>query len=177
MNIREATIDLHNAVEATPFAIRMINGTLSKKDYVRYLNAQYVIFNAMEQYNEYILPHASLPRKQAIIDDLASLGEEADGYNMPKSSFNYADYIIGAYEVETTLRSSHIYLNYMGMMFGGGIVAKNGYSDGNLYKFKGGRSEIIAAIRGLELDVDEVNQGFRYHIEIFEELERMGKND
>jgi len=27
------------------------------------------------------------------------------------------------------------------------------------------------------LDVDEVNQGFRYHIEIFEELERMGKDD
>jgi heme oxygenase len=177
MNIREATIDLHNAVEATPFAIRMINGTLSKKDYVRYLNAQYLIFNAMEQYGEYTLPHENLPRKQAIIDDLASLGEEADGHNMPKSAYRYADYILGPYDSEENLRSSHIYLNYMGMMFGGGIVAKNGYSDGNLYKFEGGRSEIIASIRGLELSVDEVNQGFRYHIEIFEELERMGKDD
>ena len=165
MNIREATIDLHNAVEATPFAIRMIDGTLSKKDYVRYLNAQYLIFNAMEQYGEYTLPHENLPRKQA------------NGYNMPKSAQKYSDYILGPYDSEENLRSSHIYLNYMGMMFGGGIVAKNGYSDGNLYKFEGGRSEIIASIRGLELSVDEVNQGFRYHIEIFEELERMGKDD
>lgn len=174
MNIREATIDLHNAVEETAFAKRMIEGTLSKKDYVRYLNAQYLIFNVMEQYDEYVLPHASLPRKQAIIDDLKSLDEEANGYNMPKSAFNYSDYVLGA--IDKKDRNSHIYLNYMGMMFGGGIVAKNGYSAGNLYKFED-RSEIIKSIRELELDVDEVNQGFRYHIEIFEEIERMGKDD
>tara|TARA_R110000782_G_scaffold243400_1_gene330020 strand:+ start:283 stop:807 length:525 start_codon:yes stop_codon:yes gene_type:complete len=170
MNIREATIDLHNAVEETEFAKKMIAGTLTKQGYVIYLNAQYLIFNAMEQYGEYVLPHVSLPRKQSIIDDLKSLDEEATGFNMPKSAYKYSDYVLGA--IDKVDRNSHIYLNYMGMMFGGGIVAKNGYSAGNLYKFED-RSDIIKSIRELELSVDEVNQGFRYHIEIFEEIERM----
>lgn len=176
MNIREATIELHNAVEETAFAKKMIEGKLTKEDYVRYLNTQWVIFNAMESReflnNEFsfVQKNESVRRLESIEDDLAFLGERVDGIHMPATAFDYANFLSSLTdEVE---QNSHIYLNYMGMMFGGGIVAKNNYSEGNLYKFDS-RTETIAAIRSLEVSADYVNQGFQFHIDIFNDLENI----
>ena len=174
MNIREATIEMHNAVEETVFAKKMIEGKLTKEDYVRYLNAQWVIFNAMESRHflhdefSFIRKNESIRRLKSIEDDLASLGERVDGIHMPAASFDYANFLSSLTdEVE---QNSHIYLNYMGMMFGGGIVAKNNYSEGNLYKLDN-RTEVLASIRTLEVGANYVNQGFHYHIDIFNDLE------
>jgi heme oxygenase len=176
MNIREETIELHKAAEETLFAKKMIEGKLTKDEYVRYLNAQWLIFNEMEKRHilqdefSFIRKNESIRRLNAIEDDLASLGERVDGAYMPSSSFTYANFLNSLTdEVE---QNSHIYLNYMGMMFGGGIVAKNNYSEGNLYKFDN-RTEVIASIRALEVSPIYVNQGFKFHIDIFNDLWRI----
>ena len=63
MNIREETKELHDLVEETTFALRLLNGETTDMDYVRYLNAQYVIFEAIESFWEgYNIPHSSLTR-------------------------------------------------------------------------------------------------------------------
>lgn len=172
MNIREETKELHDKVEETSFAQRLLNCDFTADDYVRYLQAQYVIFEAMEKYFEYTLPHESLNRCESIEKDLASLDEKPSRLVAPHSACNYANYILGVNEWKEDSKNSHIYLNYLGMMFGGSIVAKGVPTPGHIYNFDN-RQECIKAIRELPLDVEQVKQGFRYQIEIMEELEKM----
>ena len=172
MNVREATKELHDKVEETVFAQRLLSGDFTEDDYVRYLNAQYVIFDAMENFFEYTLPHESLNRCSSIEKDLLSLNKRPSRLITPYSACRYADYILGVDEWKDEQRNSHIYLNYLGMMFGGSIVAKNAPTPGHIYNFEN-RQECIKAIRELPLDVEQVKQGFRYQIEIMEELERI----
>lgn len=172
MSVREETKDLHDAVEETAFAQRLLNCDFTEDDYVRYLQAQYIIFDAMENYFEYTLPHESLKRCEAIEKDLASLGEKPSRLLAPHSACNYTNYILGVNEWKEDSKNAHIYLNYLGMMFGGSIVAKGVPTPGHIYNFEN-RQECIKAIRELPLDVEQVKQGFRYQIEIMEELEQM----
>ena len=174
MNIREETKELHDLVEETTFALRLLNGETTDMDYVRYLNAQYVIFEAIESFWEgYNIPHSSLTRCGSIAKDLESLGKTPSTLDTPKSAIRYSDYILGEDDVESS--NSHIYLNYLGMVFGGSIIAKNIPTPGHMYKFKD-RQECIRSIRDLTLNTEKVKQGFRYHIDIMEELEEMRTN-
>jgi len=51
-------------------------------------------------------------------------------------------------------------------------VSKGVPTPGNIYKFES-RQECIKNIRELELDVEQVKEGFRYQIKLMEELERI----
>jgi heme oxygenase len=179
MNIREETKELHDLVEETTFALRLLNGETTDMDYVRYLNAQYVIFEAIEVFGEvyrgYKIPHSSLARCDSIVKDLETLGKIPSIFDTPKSAIRYSNYILGEDEDDTESSNSHIYLNYLGMVFGGSIIAKNIPTPGHMYKFKD-RQECIRSIRDLTLNTEKVKQGFRYHIDIMEELEEMRTN-
>lgn len=172
MNIKEATKELHDQVEETTFSQRLVNGDYDEDDYVRYLNAQYVIFDAMENHFEYRIPNDALYRCEAIEKDLLSLGKRPSRLITPYSACYYADYILGVDEWRDAEKNSHMYLNYLGMMFGGSIVSKGVPTPGNIYKFES-RQECIKNIRELELDVEQVKEGFRYQIKLMEELERI----
>lgn len=172
MNVKEATKELHDKVEETVFAQRLLSGDYDEDDYVRYLNAQYVIFDAMENHFEYRIPNDALHRCEAIEKDLMSLGKRPSRLITPYSACRYADYILGVDEWSEEQRNSHVYLNYLGMMFGGSIVSKGVPTPGYMYKFES-RQECIKNIRELDLDVEQVKEGFRYQIELMEELERI----
>jgi len=171
MDIREATRELHDKVEQTVFAQRLLSCDFTKQDYLNYLMAQYFIFNEMEIGPVTVLPHASLFRCESIFKDIAFLGAEPDSFLAPSSALEYSYHIRNVLEKENA-KNSHIYLNYLGLMFGGAIVAKQIPTEGNMYKFDN-RTECIKSIRELPLDVEEVKQGFHYQILIMEELEAM----
>ena len=174
MNVREATRELHDKVEQTAFAQRLLSGDFTKQDYLNYLMAQYYIFNEMEIGPVTVLPHASLFRCESIFKDIAFLDATPDLFLAPKSAHEYCYHIriLRNVHKKENENNSHIYLNYLGLMFGGAIVAKQIPTEGNMYKFDN-RTECIKSIRELPLDVEEVNRGFEYHIRIMEELEAM----
>ena len=93
MNIREETKELHDLVEETTFALRLLNGETTDMDYVRYLNAQYVIFEAIEVFGEvyrgYKIQHSSLARCDSIVKDLETLGKIPSIFDTPKSAIRY----------------------------------------------------------------------------------------
>lgn len=167
MNIREATKEAHDAVEKTEFSQKLLNGTYLEKEYVKYLNAQFFIFQSIEVWGNYTLPHKNLNRRQSILDDLEELNESPKDLNIVMSAKNYGNWLLG--EHSTKKRNSHIYLNYLGLMFGGSMMAKHVPTSGRIYQFEN-RSECISVIRELELDVETVNTAFNYHRLIMEEL-------
>lgn len=168
MDIREATKELHSMVEETKFALRLLNGDISLQDHIRYLNAQYVIFHPLESDIYHNKASKNLLRCDLILKDLDYLGELKPLYDIPEVAIEYSLHIAS---LQGNQFNSHMYLNYLGMLFGGSIMAKNAPST-FIYKFED-RQDCIKEIRSLELDVDEVNRGYAYHIAIFEELESM----
>jgi heme oxygenase len=74
MSLKEATAEKHRAAEKMPFNIRMFKGQLTKQQYLAYLHQQLGLFEAFEKVE---LPHPSLNRTSALLDDIAEL--EKDG--------------------------------------------------------------------------------------------------
>lgn len=173
MNIREQTKEIHELAEKTKFSQRMVNGEISNQDYLNYLVCQRKIFQTMETWNEFNIPHSALPRVEAIEQDIAELKERDPSCVenlLPNVVNEYHYYMLGCMEPEQF--NSHVYVNYMGMLFGGSIVKKNAPTSGRLYNFEN-RTDCIAAIRELNLDVTQVKKAFLYHIEMLLELQEM----
>lgn len=166
-DLKDATSLKHKQAEKMPFNVRMFRGLLTKGQYLLYLNQQLQIFNAIETIG---LPHDSLKRTekvQADIDELKSQGHSTD--LVLNSTSTYVRYL-NSLSYEQIL--PHIYLNYMGIMFGGQMIKKAVPSTGRMYVFDD-MQEAIQSIRAVQKDewADEVNKGFDFTILLFEELE------
>jgi heme oxygenase len=165
--LKEATSAKHKLAERMPFNARMFRGLLTKDQYALYLNQQLEIFAAIESIG---LPHNGLTRKtrvQADIDELKAQGHSSD--LVLHSAKTYGDYL-RSLSYEEIL--PHVYLNYMALIFGGQMIKKSVPSGGQMYAFDA-MQEVIQAIRAVQRDewADEVNKGFDFNIQIFEELE------
>lgn len=170
MNLREATAELHSKAEKMEFNQKMFKGELSKKEYVNYLGSQLLIFSAIEKKELKDFP-TQLNRVSNIKLDIAELSEES--ISELQSAKEYADYLD---TLEGEQLNSHIYLNYLAIMFGGQMMKYRIPGSGRMYDFEGDRNVLIAAVRKLvaenEKHIDEVNKGYNYVINIFDELQK-----
>lgn len=165
--LKEATSIKHKQAERMPFNVRMFRSLLSKNEYLLYLKQQLEIFEAIEKTG---LPHASLKRVEKVqedIDELVVQGHSSEG--VLASTRSYAEYL-RSLSYDQLL--PHIYLNYMGILFGGQMIKKAVPSIGKMYGFDD-MQEAVQAIRAVQKDewADEVNKGFDFNIEIFDALE------
>ncbi|MBL7923072.1 MAG: biliverdin-producing heme oxygenase [Bacteroidia bacterium] len=165
--LKEATSIKHKQAERMPFNARMFKGLLSRNEYLMYLHQQFVLFQTLEKSE---LPHSSLQRSrniQADMEELKAQGAVSD--IVLNSTRAYADYL-SALPAEQLL--PHIYLNYMALLFGGQMIRKAVPSSGKMYDFEN-TQEAIQSIRNVQRDewAEEVNKGFDFNIQIFEELE------
>lgn len=170
MGLKEATHDKHKQAERMPFNVRMFKGELSEKEYAHYLIQQKIIFFALEEDR---LPHPSLTRVEKVSEDIEELSGKVDLSDLQslESTSRYIDYL-STLDHDDTL--PHIYLHYLALMFGGQMMKEKVPSTGRMYDFDDMRGA-AQAIRELQIDewADEVNKGFDFMIEIFDELERL----
>jgi heme oxygenase len=174
MGLKEATHDKHKQAERMPFNVRMFKGELSEKEYLHYLWQQMTIFGTLEVER---LPHPSLSRVDAVKKDMDELlSKNVDDLSFVQlepieSTKNYVDYLN---ELDHDDLLPHIYLHYLALMFGGQMMKSKVPSTGHMYDFDNMR-EAAQSIRELQIDewADEVNKGFDYMIQIFDELERV----
>tara|TARA_B100000768_G_scaffold153107_1_gene149184 strand:+ start:23975 stop:24529 length:555 start_codon:yes stop_codon:yes gene_type:complete len=182
MNIRDATKAMHDKVEETPFAIKLMTGKLSRQEYFNYLKVQRHIFSDMEYRWSYDILNglARTTKIDADIDEMLRGDQPLENNNFDATLMleicEYSRFMGRCRDPVTKLYTkdyeiANIYLNYMGLMFGGGIAAKLGYTtEGNIYNFES-RNELIRYIRSLDVNADIVNEAFQYHINIFEALD------
>lgn len=167
IGLKEATAEKHKLAERMPFNGRMFRGELSVKEYVHYLTQQSSIFQILEQIG---LPHPSLLRLKKVFEDIQELTPQFnEGLPSLKSTQKYGLYL-QKLNYEEAL--PHIYLHYLALMFGGQMMKSKVPGSGRMYDFDDMR-EAAGSIRELQMDewVDEVNKGFDFMIEIFDELE------
>lgn len=165
--LKEATSEKHRIAEKMPFNSRMFKGELSKSQYLLYLVQQLEIFKTIENIG---IPHPDLARTKKIELDIQELVESGcEKSSVLKSTTNYCNYL-SQLSKEDIL--PQVYLNYLAIMFGGQIIRKAVPSKGNMYDFNEMR-EAMASIRMVQKDewADDVNKGFDFHIQMFEELE------
>ncbi len=165
--LKEATSIKHKQAERMPFNTRMFNGTLSKNEYLLYLNQLLQIFKTIENIG---LPNVNLRRVENVQADIEELNSQGYFSDVILSSAKaYADYL-GSLSYDQVL--PHIYLNYMAIMFGGQMMKKAVPSTGRMYVFNN-VPESIQSIRNIQKDewAEEVNKGFDFNISIFDELE------
>jgi hypothetical protein len=175
MGLKEATSEKHRKAERMPFNVLMINGKLTAPQYEWYLQAQYKIFEAIE--DNFELPHPALARKEAVKVDIDSVGMVAVAGKAPQSVFfpvstkaiEYAEYLKSLTQEEV---EPHIYLHYLALMFGGQMIKTKVPGKGAMYEFGDDMMAAAGAIRSIQQDdwADEVNKGFDYMIDIFKEL-------
>lgn len=166
MGLKEATAEKHKLAERMPFNVKMFRGELSKTEYLDYLIVQASIFQVIELKG---IPHPSLLRLQRIFEDIEELGVSSVGTTDIKSVKEYCIYLQKLTYVETL---PHIYLHYLALMFGGQMMKSKVPGSGRMYDFDN-MMEAAGTIRQMQMDewADEVNRGFDFMIQIFDELE------
>jgi heme oxygenase len=165
--LKEATNTKHKQAERMPFNVRMFRGLLSKNEYLLYLLQQFEVFQAIEKTG---LPHASLKRLEKVQEDINELVAQGHATGVVlDSTRGYVEYL-RSLSYDQLL--PHIYLNYMGIMFGGQMIKKAVPSAGKMYDFDD-MQEAVQAISAVQKDewAEEVNKGFDFIIEIFDTLE------
>ena len=170
MTLKEAIDAKHREAEKMPFNQRMFKGELTPKEYLQYLNEQYSIFSALEAGG---LPHPSLSRTTAVLEDMNELRGEVEGELIPilESTAKYVEHINGLSNED---KLPHIYLNYLALMFGGQMMKAKVPGSGKLYDFDN-QMEAAGSIRAIQKDewADEANRGLDFMIGIFDELQRL----
>lgn len=166
MNLREAVEANHRAAEQTALARSMIDGTMGVELYHQFIFNMKEIYAAMERKLPF-LPD-DVKRTKRYEDDLMDLGR-GSGTPMP-STLEYIRYI-GSLEVKDAW--AHVYVHYLGNMYGGQMIGKklnwkHSHLDFNDLK------NCIAYVRTNISGVDpaEANRAFEWTIRIYDELHR-----
>lgn len=162
--LKEQTSELHRKAEQQPFSQRMVGGKLSEEEYLKYLKSIYYIFNEIERRG--VLPNLVLERRLKILQDIKELGGQLDG------NFYSNVYVNHLSQITDEELLPHVYLNYLAVMFGGQMIKPNIPGSGTLYDFDDMRTA-MSSIREIQKDewVDEVNRGYSFWIEIYDNLE------
>lgn len=166
-SLKDAIHEKHKIAERKNFNLRMLNGELSEKEYVKYLIQQLAIFSEIERFD---LPSPVLARKEKISLDISelhrSVGEQPD---LLESTKSYVSYLSGLNQVELL---PHVYLNYLALVFGGQMMKSKVPGSGKMFDFEDKMTEAVTSIRSIQKDewADESNKGLDYLINIFDEL-------
>ena len=163
---------LHDVAEQTRFAQRLATGNISITQYANYLNSLMRIFETIESSDEFYIPNIHLYRLPILVDSINNIQYDYGPLEIftLESTEEYHYYINGCYNDKE--RNSHVYLNYMPLLMGGSII-KNVIPFSNLVYTFTDRSQCIGSIRTLELDENQIIAGFKFHIRIMEDLEKV----
>lgn len=167
--LREATAELHRKAEKMPFNQKMFNGELSEFEYLNYLYTQSVIFQCIEEHDLSMF-NPNLKRLKKIFEDIQELEKKNTQRVIDiQSAREYGRYLEN---LSTDKLYPHIYLNYMALMFGGQMMKSKVPGGGKMYDFENVQ-ECIGGIRTIQKDewADEVNKGFKFIINILDELQ------
>lgn len=167
-SIKELCADLHDELEAVPFNQKMFRGEQTIAERKSYLASWKPIMKFLDP----MVP-TPMRRWENIKNDLKASGP---GHHVPvTSSYAYLHHIDSLKGKEY---HGHVYLNYMGFMFGGQIMKKRYPDTASLYEFDDivyWRDYVRKHYVHVEDEkfVQQVKKGFQMHIAMSRELGRL----
>lgn len=171
MSLREAVETNHRAAEQTALARAMIDGTMGEELYHQFLFNMREVYAAIERKITF-LP-ADVQRVQRYTEDLDALGR---GAGTPlQSTQDYVRYING---LDVPATWAHVYVHYLGNMYGGQMLRKKLSWKSSHLDFNDVKACIGYVRTNIEgVDPAEANRAFERTIAIYDELHRhFGRN-
>ena len=166
--IKQATKTLHENLELLPFNQKMFRGEQTDDERADYLCSMLEIFSVLDKH----VPD-QMKRHPLIEKDLTALSKPFA--EVPRTTNGYVTYL----EMICPDIRPHLYLNYMGFMYGGQVMKKRYPHASSMYEFDD-IEEQRSFVRQKYVEdytsqnypsyVSEVKHGFRWHIGISEEL-------
>lgn len=178
--LRDITNDKHREVENLPFIQKLLNGQLTKDEYVFYLYELKYIYATIEDTTKsagLLEGLIDIERTNKIHDDLKEL---APNYSreLLSSTKEYIDYLHDLYfsNEKKNLLFAHVYVRHMGDLYGGKLIARTVPGQGRAYQFEDRPGLIKEFNKKLYIELgDEANRAFDWFIKIFGEMgEKLG---
>lgn len=173
--LREITNQKHREVEALPLIQAIMQGKITKEQYVSYLFELHAIYKVLEnlaEKNGLLDGLDGIQRTQKLQEDLDEL---QPGYTrkLTASTLEYLHYLIemSAHDDKKHLLFAHIYVRHMGDLYGGKLMARVVPGAGRAYQFDDRPGIIKVFNERLSMRLgDEANVAFDHFIKIFKEL-------
>lgn len=181
MSLKELTKERHKEAESCEFNVRMMQGNLTKHEYLQYLGQLYMLFEHLDELAYFMMPpnvQGDFQRRYRILDDMREITDDISSITLVPSTVKYYMYLDTMVAEYDDIRAyGHIYLNYMALLYGGQFMKTKVPSSGELYNFYDKNDEIISAIRSIEpqINPDEVNLGYDFYIGMFNELQELSR--
>lgn len=174
--LKELTWAHHQSAERRAFAKELISGKIDPKIYYKFLCAQYMNYQVLEQ-NVIIPPNLNvIKRAPRIFQDIRELEEmfgfEPDG-KFPPSVNEYTSHISALADAgDNEGLLAHMYVRHFGELHGGQIIKKKTPGSGLMYEFEGDTKILIEEFRKLLSDdmAEEAKVCFDFASELFDEL-------
>jgi len=174
MNLREETKQLHDELEGLSFNVKMFKGEQTDEERMAYLLSNRYIFRVLDEH----MP-IGFRRLSKIDKDINTFRKSG-----MKTEILYLENSIGyAYYLDHHCKNinAHLYLNYMGFMYGGQIMKKRYPNSASLYEFDDIEEKRLYIREKICEDnkefVDEVKFGYRWHINISKEMDELFNGD
>ena len=172
--LREVTEEKHRRVENLPFIQYLLKGNITKEHYVFYLYEMLQVYMMLENFSKragLFNGLDGLERTQNIEDDLKEL--DPDHYHkLCDSTQKYLDYFLELFHSENKEQLfAHVYVRYLGDMYGGKLIARIVPGSGKWYQFED-RSALVKEFNNrLKLNhAGEALKAFDFWEEIFKEM-------
>lgn len=173
--LRDITNAKHREVEALPMIQTIMQGNITKEQYVCYLFELTNIYDVLETLAKncgVLKGLEGIERTEALTLDLEELDPNYHRL-LTQSTLNYIAYLtsLAANKDKHHLLLAHIYVRHMGDLYGGKLMARVVPGSGRTYQFTDRPGIIKAFNEKLTLDLgDEANRAFDHYINIFTEL-------
>lgn len=116
--LRQQTKKIHDQAEKTVLSQKLIDGTVSKNHYLGYLNNRYVVLSAIESKLAKQMP-IDLKRLCSIRKDIVLCDPIYDVRHLVPSALEYHGHLMGLCDTQLY---PHVYVHYLGDLYGGKII-------------------------------------------------------
>ena len=164
MDLREAVKANHQAAEKTRWSQMMISGDMRIEQYAAMLYSMLPIYTELERTG--LITKPQVLRARLVQSDLDALGGTKHGLTL--STVYYTRYLE---TLEDRDRWAHIYVHYLGNMYGGQMIGRRLPGQHTHLMFHD-LQECISYVRENLTDVrpEEANTAFQWTIRIYDEL-------
>lgn len=174
MSLKELTWEKHKSAERQEFVKVLMSGNINPRFYANFLSNQKTMYQLLEitaDKHNLFEGMTDLKRTNYIDNDIVELGfHRGDTVFVPVIN-EYLDHVLRLSQKDSQKLMAHIYVRYMGDLYGGQMIAKKIPGSGTFYKFKN-PEELKNTLRSrLTNDLaDEANLCFDFAIELYRQL-------
>lgn len=171
MSLKEAISENHHSAEEHRFTKSLFSGSLQKEAYGHFLFNIMHCYKSLENAGDSIGLFNDLQgikRSDLINLDLVELFADHN-FTLFDSAVKYCEHVNSITDTDKLL--AHVYVRYMGDLYGGQMIKRVVPTSGHMYQFEN-RKELIEKIRSKLTDNmgEEANLCFKFVIDLFEDI-------